>query len=210
MTDTPRTTRTPADQAWCDAFVVELRLRDAPGAAIGAALAEVDSHCADAGCGPREAFGDPAEYARALALPEPTTRRHGSLAAVATGLLTTAGTGLLLGGVWAGADGMRVTAGELATLVLVVALVIAVATSGSALRALVTAPFWRVWLVGTAAMAAAVAPAALWRTDVATLPRGAALVAGGVLLVAAALTLLRVVRASADPVVAPGGSAPLR
>ena len=49
--------------AWRDAFVLELRLRDVPGPQIGDALAEVDAHCADSGQSPQEAFGDPVHYA---------------------------------------------------------------------------------------------------------------------------------------------------
>ncbi len=51
---------------WRDAFVVQLRLRDVPGAAIGDALAQVDAHCAESGQSPLLAFGDPADYADAL------------------------------------------------------------------------------------------------------------------------------------------------
>ncbi len=48
------TTKTPhVEQDWAADFVLALRLRDVPGAAIGAALAEVDAHCADAGEGAR-------------------------------------------------------------------------------------------------------------------------------------------------------------
>lgn len=38
-----------ADQAWYDELVLTLRLRNVRGAAIGDAVAEVRSHCADAG-----------------------------------------------------------------------------------------------------------------------------------------------------------------
>ncbi|WP_144794723.1 HAAS signaling domain-containing protein [Kocuria palustris] len=52
---------------WCDDFILELRLRDVPGAQIGDHLAEVESHCIETGTDPREAFGDPSEYARDMA-----------------------------------------------------------------------------------------------------------------------------------------------
>lgn len=35
--------------AWTEQLLLELRLRDVQGAAIGAALAEVESHCAESG-----------------------------------------------------------------------------------------------------------------------------------------------------------------
>src|SRR5690606_1661950 len=63
-------------QEWCDDFVVELRLRDVPGTVIGDHLAEVETHCGESGETPREAFGEPVEYARHLAEesdPEPVT-----------------------------------------------------------------------------------------------------------------------------------------
>lgn len=51
---------------WCDDFVLELRLRDVPGARIGDHLAEVESHCIETGTGPEEAFGDAREYAQVV------------------------------------------------------------------------------------------------------------------------------------------------
>lgn len=56
-----------ADDAWREAFVLELRLREVPGSVIGEALAEVDAHCADSGQTPLEAFGDPVRYAASRA-----------------------------------------------------------------------------------------------------------------------------------------------
>lgn len=52
--------------AWCDAFVLELRLRDVPGPVIGDRLAEVEGHCTETGETPSAAFGDPADYAARL------------------------------------------------------------------------------------------------------------------------------------------------
>lgn len=51
---------------WVDAFVIELRLQDASGVAIGDELATVYSHCQDTGETPEQAFGAPKEYARSL------------------------------------------------------------------------------------------------------------------------------------------------
>ncbi len=52
---------------WRDTFLLELRMREVPGARIGEALAEIETHCADSGESPDEAFGDPVAYADALA-----------------------------------------------------------------------------------------------------------------------------------------------
>lgn len=51
---------------WRDAFIIELRLRGADGKQIGDELAQVESHCLDAGVPVDEAFGDPVAYARSV------------------------------------------------------------------------------------------------------------------------------------------------
>lgn len=77
------------DKRWCDQLVLELRLRDVDGAAIGDALAQVEAHCAESGETPQDAFGDPAAYADALALPVPADDFRGTVRAVASGLAAT-------------------------------------------------------------------------------------------------------------------------
>lgn len=57
------------EKQWAEAFIVELRLQGVSGKNLGAALAEVDSHCADADESARQTFGDPAAYAKSLQLP---------------------------------------------------------------------------------------------------------------------------------------------
>lgn len=54
------------DKQWLDEMIIELRLREISGTAIGDAVAAVETHCAESGERPAEAFGDPREYARAL------------------------------------------------------------------------------------------------------------------------------------------------
>lgn len=51
---------------WMDDFIVELRLRDVRGAAIGDAVRAVESHLAESGESPAGAFGDPRAYAASL------------------------------------------------------------------------------------------------------------------------------------------------
>ncbi len=58
---------TSTEQAWCDDLLLALRLRDVPGARIGEVLAEVQSHVAETGEDPRQAFGEPGEYADQIA-----------------------------------------------------------------------------------------------------------------------------------------------
>lgn len=65
---TPLDTFSATHKSWVDPFIVELRLDNVPGAAIGDALETVHAHCADSGETPHEAFGDPKDYARSLGL----------------------------------------------------------------------------------------------------------------------------------------------
>ncbi|WP_448614983.1 hypothetical protein [Modestobacter sp. URMC 112] len=58
---------TSTDQTWCEDLLLALRARDVPGAPIGEVLAEVQSHLAETGEDPREAFGTPKEYADRVA-----------------------------------------------------------------------------------------------------------------------------------------------
>jgi hypothetical protein len=55
------------DQAWCDDLLLRLRMLSVPGPRIGEVLAEVQSHVAETGEHPREAFGTPKEYAGQVA-----------------------------------------------------------------------------------------------------------------------------------------------
>lgn len=63
----PLKTSLPA--SWSVPFVLTLRSGNVTGAAIGAALREVESHCAESGQAPIDAFGDPEAYADSLRLP---------------------------------------------------------------------------------------------------------------------------------------------
>jgi hypothetical protein len=52
---------------WRESLLRELRTRDLTGDRIEQLLATVDSHCADTGKSPQEAFGDPVVYAHIFA-----------------------------------------------------------------------------------------------------------------------------------------------
>ncbi len=67
MSTDPAALAPHVEPRWLSDFVVELRLRDVPGDAVGAAVVEVETHCVDSGSDARDAFGDPAEYAAGLA-----------------------------------------------------------------------------------------------------------------------------------------------
>ena len=92
------------EDGWTEAFVLELRLLDVPGPALGAALAEVESHCAESGESAAEAFGDPVTYARDLDLPADPGRRWDLLTAV--GPVGTQVLGMLVLG-WGGGEAVH-------------------------------------------------------------------------------------------------------
>lgn len=60
---------TMTDKTWIDLFILELRLRRVPGAAIGDAVASVRELLADSGQSAEDAFGPAREYAASLDLP---------------------------------------------------------------------------------------------------------------------------------------------
>ncbi len=60
-------TNLPGTEDYGQQLLLALRLREVPGPRIAEALAEVDSHVAETGEDPVQAFGPPSEYARELA-----------------------------------------------------------------------------------------------------------------------------------------------
>jgi hypothetical protein len=124
---------TATDQSWCDDLVLALRLRDVPGARIGEVLAEVQSHLAETGEDPRQAFGTPKDYARDVAgavgvSPSP---RLGSRGDVVHTVVLGLGGFLLADGLWS------LGAGDTAAFGLPAWVVVAVSTLllvGTALR----------------------------------------------------------------------------
>ncbi|MBX9246029.1 hypothetical protein ICW40_14580 [Actinotalea ferrariae] len=120
-------------------LLLALRLRDVPGPRIAEALAEVESHVAETGEDPLEAFGPPRAYADQLAdslgLPPGGSLRRALLTGwtwreVAVGLGAFAGTSLLVDGSVGVATREPAVLGLPAVLVLLagVALLVAVGT----------------------------------------------------------------------------------
>ncbi len=199
-------THTPhIEPAWSQTFLLELRLRGVAGSRIGAALAEVEAHCAESGETAHAAFGDARSYAMALELPPSngTGSLRGELPSVGLGL---AGMLLTLAavGAWRSDSGITVTAGSvamLAALILGTALVLRYAAP--LVRAIAT----NAWL----AIVFAVAPVAIFvgvlllfgQAVLFTLPIAPSLAVG--LLALAASTFLSLRRAGSleDPVVGP-------
>lgn len=184
-TPDPATLAPHVEEPWREAFVVELRLLDVPGARIGDALSEVDTHCADSAESALDAFGDPVLYARSLGLPagegvESDIRWGGvwsGLQLVALFAVPEAVKGLVRGGTTGLTGGILLTVG----LMLAVFAVLAV-RSGWVVRGVVERPGrWSLALGAT--LTAVVLPTVLWRTVVVSLPSVAVLVGGLLLLV---------------------------
>lgn len=102
--------------AYCKQLLLAMRLRDVPGPRIADALAQVDSHTAETGEDPREAFGPPAEYAdRLLAAASTDGRRRRRVLVTwpdaAVGVAALSGALLLSDGVFAVAAGEPSTVG---------------------------------------------------------------------------------------------------
>lgn len=186
------TTRTPhVDPAWASVFIVELRMLDVAGTAIGTALADVEAHCADSGESAEDAFGEPVAYARALDLPrENTGFSSEEVAGHGAGLL-----GLFLVGFSTGAWGqdqdVSVTAGLLTSAAIILAALIAMLRRPEALMRAVVARPWLLVAANVVVVAGVAALLIVLDTSVADLP--ALPVAGvGVLLVAfSTITSLR-------------------
>ena len=200
-------TNTPhVEPAWSETFLLELRLRGVAGSQIGAALAEVETHCAESGETAHAAFGDARSYATALELPpspDQTVSLRGELLSGGLGL-----GGMLLTlaavGAWRSDSGVNVTGGSVAVLaILIVGTALFVRYAARLVRAIATSA----WL----AVVFAVAPVAVFvcalllfgKTVLLTLPMMPSLVVG--LLALAANTLLSLRRADSleDPVVGP-------
>lgn len=58
---------TTLDRKYRDGLMMALRMRDVRGDRVGEVLAEVETHVAETGEDPREAFGEPREYAARIA-----------------------------------------------------------------------------------------------------------------------------------------------
>lgn len=202
------------EETWAEAFLLELRLRDVPGRAIGDALTEVESHCVESGEPAAEAFGDPTAYARSLDLPTTTDPLAFSLGTALRWVLQS--TGLLITTVaapaWLADEALEPTTGLLAIALVVGASLVAVHRAADrVLRFVVGHPVvaWLVMMLHLAVMAALM----LVLDDVlARVAPGPSLVVGLVLLVAGTLAVLQQLRrdtsADDDPVTATVESSP--
>ncbi|MBE1487670.1 hypothetical protein [Plantactinospora soyae] len=159
---------------WRAAFLAEARLHRLPGTEIGAALAEIDTYCADSGTDPAEAFGEPAEYAAALAHGRGSAQGfpagRGQLlraALVASGTLT--GVMSLLAGVDAVTREVpaTVTVGQLVSVAVGVAGIVGVAAFLLRPGSRRAGGFdWRLGLVVGVGIAVTTVPQLVWKQEV--------------------------------------------
>ncbi|WP_102510028.1 hypothetical protein [Sanguibacter massiliensis] len=201
-------TRTPdpaalaphVEPSWLDAFVLALRVHGVPGTLIGDALAEVESHCAEAGEPAAEAFGDPVAYAQSLELaPDESLESEIRWGGVWSGLqlvalfaVPAAVRGLVRG------EPVNVTGGMLLMVVLLLGIVAALGVKSTwAMRTVVERPGLASIILG-ASLTAVVLPSVLWRTVVVSLPVVPVLVVAALLLVVGTTRSVRTLGAPDD------------
>ncbi|MGA8993531.1 MAG: hypothetical protein WB441_04395 [Nocardioidaceae bacterium] len=203
-------TNTPhIEPAWSEAFLIELRVRGVAGSQIGAALAEVETHCAESGETAHAAFGDARSYATALDLPPSPDQTASLRDELPSGGLGLGGMLLTLAavGAWRSGTGVDVTVGSVAVLViLIVGIALIVRYAAPLLRAIATNPWF--------AIVFAVAPVAVFvgvlllfgRTVLLTMPMAPSLVVGVLALAASTFLALRRAGTLEDPVVGPAAA----
>ena len=136
----PVETRDKATKRWFDDLVVELRLQDVPGDAIGDAVASAREFLADSGGTPAEVFGSARAYAESLDLP----RNRESRSDLAALLIPTC-----LGGLGFFAVAAAVSSTDAAVdvtlpgLILILSALIASACAPLLLTLILRATFWR-------------------------------------------------------------------
>lgn len=194
------------ETAWADAFVVELRLRDVPGDAIGDALAEVETHVVDAGTSAGEAFGDPTRYAvqiaETAARPEADDRRAMVPIALGGAALVVTMDGVVA---WSGDGTVDVTGGTVVLVVAMLTVPFVLQRHGTPLlRHLLASSFWRIWLLSMAVVGALVGVGLLMRPwHLVALPAPPVALAALTLLAVTTLLEMRA-RSFVDPLLAPG------
>ena len=200
------------EPSWLDAFVLALRVHGVPGTLIGDALAEVESHCAEAGESAAEAFGDPVAYAQSLELApdeslESEIRWGGvwdAMQLVALFAVPAADRGHVRG------EPVNVTGGMLLTVVLMLGIVAVLSMRSTwAMRTVVERPGLALIMFGASLTTAVLLPLVLWRTVVVSIPVVPVLVVAALLLVVGTTRSVRTLGAP-DDIVGPSDPRPAR
>ena len=186
---------------WVRSFVTEQNLRGVPPQRIGDQLVTVESHVRESGESAEEAFGDPAEYARALPAGGEWKLGRRTVLELALGL---AGMLLVLAAfnAWLAGERIPVTTGSLVMLgILAVSVAILLARPGVVLRLIVERPVLG-WVVSLTPFTLFVASLLLLPTELATLPVVPPAVVGVVALVAS--STLAALNPEEDEITGPG------
>ena len=193
------------DPAWAESMLIELRLQGVAGNDIGAALSEVESHCAEAGVSARDSFGDPVEYARSLGLPVDPRQEAAAIGRTVGPLVLQVGGMLALLAALRGRDTGQVPihVGDVVGFVAFLAgTALLVLASGRVLRALVTKPIFALGAL-TVTMGLLLVPAAL-RSVLGQVPAVPIVVVGTLLLLGGVALSWATDRGEpADPVASP-------
>lgn len=202
------------DPEWSEAMLLELRGLGVAGPRIGAALAEVDSHCAESGQTAEECFGDPAAYARRLGLPaEDDISPRALIRSAVPSLVQVLGMLMLVPSfaAWRNDTAVEVTAGMLASFgLLLLLLTAAVRWVDLVLRTVVRRP-GAAWAAGMAPLVLFVAAQLLLPAVVVRAPADWAMGLAALLLVAGtAWGVARQRHEPTDAVVAPLAASPSR
>lgn len=198
---TERSLAPHVDDAWAEGLVVELRLQGVGGPAIGEALSEVESHCAESGESALDAFGDAAGYARSLQLPrseDETTRSI--LAALAPMGLQIVPMLLTLWAFedWVEGGALAITSGQVLSIALLVAAIAGlVRFSEPVLRTVVEHPVLA-FLAIMAFLAVSVVAQLLWTHELTTVPSAPVLAASVLALLGGTVWQLTRARSGVD------------
>lgn len=186
---------------WYRDLVVALRMKGASGREIGDAVAAVQSHCADSGDTPEEAFGTAQQYADALPLAEPAESTVRLLVRAWPTWLALLGSFLALAcyDAWQAKTAVSVSVGTVIFLVVIVALAVGVVRF--------MGPVWRhrvlTWAVLTIAFALGLLAQVTLRQSAFSLPLAVAAPLAAVLLFGPALYEQRHLATAYDPVEGP-------
>lgn len=157
------------DPRWAEEFIMELRLSGVAGTEIGAALAEVESYCADSGEEAADAFGPAIDYARALDLEASAAQSpRRILAGLVPILVQLAG---MMGVVWsvpalARGEDLAVTAGMVINVVALALALGAMSLWAQPVLRLIAFRPWIAWVVLMVAFTVIVVPVVTLRAPV--------------------------------------------
>lgn len=199
------------DRAWRDDFIVELRLLSVPGDRIGDALMTVETHVAESGESAQEAFGDAKAYAREVAEGSGDVGRGWTVNA-----LTVAGSLLGLVGMlatvraftgWLEGATVTLTAGDLAALGLLMAMVLATLAAASAVLRFLVEHRWVAFVLPVLLIGAFVSVFVLFQQPVTEVSHVVVGVVGAVGLLASIVLSWLDVPERQDEITAPGEAA---